>query len=188
MATRPLFVVLAALWLPAPVHAERVDAKVAFHDELVVLSLDARVNASVDAVITLLNDYEHLEDVFPLVRSAERLGSPRPRVERVETQMRGCILFVCRNLRHTLDVEHEGSGRFRGITVPEHSEVLFGHFLWRIDEVTPEPPRTRIRLNGRFQPELRIPPLLGRPLVRHMLEHELQDSIRRIEDHLGATP
>lgn len=188
MVARSLFVVLAALLLPAPAQAERVTAEVAFHGELIHFSLDARVRAPADAVIAMLHDYENLTNVFPLVQSAERRGRPRARVERVETRMRGCVLFVCQTLRHTLDIEHEGSGRFRGITVPGQSQARFGHFLWRIDQQASDPPLTRIRLDGRFQPELRIPPLIGRPLVRHMLEHELQDSIRRIEDHLGAAP
>jgi len=144
------------------------------------------VNASAADVTALLHDYDHLDGVFPLVVSSQRLDTPGAGIERVATRMRGCVLFFCRELEHTLDIHEQASGWSRGTTVTTHSDMKFGHFYWHIAAADADRPRTRIRLDGRFQPELHIPPVIGPGLMRRAIERELRASVRRIEDALAA--
>ena len=178
---------LFALGLAAtPVAAAEVVTDVNIDGQVIHFELEAVVNATAADVSAILHDYDHLAGVFPLVVSSQRLDPPHAGVERVATRIRGCILFFCRELSNTLDIREQASGWHRGVSVAAHSDMKFGHFHWRIDPVDAGHPRTRIRLGGRFQPELRMPPVIGAGLMRRVIERELRASVRRVEEALAA--
>lgn len=143
--------------------------------------LDAVVRAPAQDVRAVIHEYDRLDRVFPLVVESRPLGSPGEGVERVFTRMRGCMLFVCREVGHTLDIRRTQTGWSSGITVPERGRIRRGHFAWNVEERAEAVGHSELQMYGYLEPDFAIPRLLGGPLLRGRLRAELRDSVGRIE-------
>ena len=143
--------------------------------------LEAPIQAPLAAVVAVVHDYDRLERILPLVVASRFLGPAGDGIERVFTLMRGCLLFVCREGPHTIDVRRVDGGWSSGITVPELSRVRRGQFSWKIGQDGDDSAGARIQMYGYFEPDFGVPRLLGPPLVRMWVRSELRDSVGRIE-------
>jgi hypothetical protein len=173
---------LAGAWLllaPAALALSEVD--VTFDGVRMEFRLDAIVRAPAQDVRAVIHDYDHLDRVFPLVADSRSVGSPEAGVERVRTLMRGCVLFVCRQIVHTLDIRRTQTGWSSGITVPERSRIRRGHFAWQVEELPENLAHSSLRMYGYFEPDFVVPRVLGAPLLRSWARAELRGSIGRIE-------
>jgi hypothetical protein len=169
-------------WLLFPSWAMAdLDIDVAYDGARLEFRLDALVQAPLAAVVAVVHDYDRLDRILPLVVESRFLGSAGDGVVRVFTLMRGCLLFVCREAPHTIDVRRVHGGWSSGITVPDLSRVRRGQFSWRIDQEGEEADAVRIQIYGYVEPDFSVPRLLGPPLVRMWVRSELRDSIDRIE-------
>ncbi|MFO8005046.1 cyclase/dehydrase [Thioalkalivibrio sp.] len=157
------------------------DIHVTYDGARLEFRLDASVQASLAAVQAVVHDYDRLDRILPLVVESRFLGPAGDGVARVFTLMRGCLLFVCREGPHTIDVRRVPGGWSSGISVPELSRVRRGQFSWRIDQETGDSPGVQIQMYGYFEPDFAVPPVLGPPLVRLWVRSELRASIDRIE-------
>jgi hypothetical protein len=182
-----LLLCVAVGWLFAqPGAAADPDIDVAFDGTRLDFRLDAVVQAPLADVVAVVHDYDRLDRVLPLVVQSRFLGPAEEGVDRVFTLMRGCLLFICREAPHTIDVRRVPGGWSSGITVPALSRVRRGHFSWIIEEDGAGPGHSRIQIYGYFEPDFRVPPLLGPPLVRIWVHSELRDSVGRIERAANA--
>ncbi|AHE99835.1 SRPBCC family protein [Thioalkalivibrio paradoxus] len=168
------------LW-PMPASGGVSDVHVAFDGARVEFRLDALVDAAADDVRAVVHDYERLDRVFPLVVASRQIEGGESGTERVFTLMRGCILFVCRELEHTIDIREVPGGWSSAVTVPDLSRVRRGQFSWLIEPGAGNPEHARIRIYGFFEPDFRVPRLLGASLVRMRILSELRDSVGNIE-------
>ncbi|AGA35220.1 cyclase/dehydrase [Thioalkalivibrio nitratireducens DSM 14787] len=157
------------------------DIHVAFDGARVEFRLDALVLAAAEDVRAVVHDYERLDRVFPLVAASRRLEGRDEGLERVFTLMRGCILFLCRELEHTIDIRTVQDSWSSAVTVPELSRVRRGQFSWLIEPGAGNPEHARIRIYGYFEPDFRVPRLVGAPLVRMRILSELRESVASIE-------
>jgi hypothetical protein len=157
------------------------DIDVAYDGTRLEFRLDARVQAPLAAVVAVVHDYDRLERILPLVVASRFLGPAGDGIDRVFTLMRGCLLFVCREGPHTIDVRRVDGAWSSGMTVPELSRVRRGQFSWKIDQEGGDPDRVQLQMYGYFEPDFAVPRLLGPPLVRMWVRSELRDSVGRIE-------
>lgn len=162
------------------------DIEVAFDGTRLDFRLDAVVQAPLADVVAVVHDYDRLDRVLPLVVQSRFLGPAEEGVDRVFTLMRGCVLFICREAPHTIDVRRVPGGWSSGITVPALSRVRRGQFSWIIEEDGTGAGHSRIQIYGYLEPDFRVPPLLGPPLVRMWVHSELRDSVGRIERAANA--
>jgi hypothetical protein len=172
----------AVVWLLSVAGAAAgPDVGVSFDGKRLQFWVDAVVDAPAEAVRAVLEDYDRLDRVFPLVAQSRRLPPVQEDVQRVFTLMRGCVLFVCRELEHTIDIRELPGGWSTGITVPELSRVKRGDFAWRVDPDPGQPGGSRMQMYGDFEPDFRVPRILGVPLVRAWARSELHENVGRIE-------
>jgi hypothetical protein len=184
---RWLLLVVAVGWLFAqPAAAADPDIEVSFDGTRLDFRLDAVVQARLSDVVAVVHDYDRLDRVLPLVVQSRFLGPAEEGVDRVFTLMRGCLLFICREAPHTIDVRRVPGGWSSGVTVPALSRVRRGQFSWTIEEDGAGPGHARIQIYGYFEPDFRVPPLLGPPLVRMWVHSELRESVGRIERAANA--
>ncbi len=176
-STRPVAVAL----VPGALEKSAPAVEVLFDGLRLEFRLDAVVRAPAEDVRAVIHEYDRLDRVFPLVVESRPLGPSGEGVERVFTRMRGCILFVCREIGHTLDIRRTQTGWSSGITVPERGRIRRGHFAWHIEERTAMTGHAELRMYGYLEPDFAIPRVLGGPLLRGWLRAELQDSVGRIE-------
>ena len=174
-------------WLLFPSWAmAEPDIDVSYDGVRLEFRLDALVQAPLAAVVAVVHDYDRLDRILPLVVESRFLGPAGDGVARVYTLMRGCLLFVCREAPHTIDVRRVHGGWSSGITVPELSRVRRGQFSWRLDQEGEESEPVRVQIYGYVEPDFSVPRLLGPPLVRMWVRSELRDSIDRIERAASA--
>lgn len=190
--SRRLFWLMAACLAGLATTVAAEDVEVSFDGARLEFSLDVVVHATAADVMVVVHDYDRLDRVLPLVVESRPVGAVGDGVERVFTLMRGCLLFVCREVVHTVDLRRVPSGWSSGITVPDLSQVRQGEFSWRIDEAEGDASHSRIRMDGFLEPDFRIPALLGSTLVQWWVRGELRQSIgqmqRAAQAHGASSP
>ncbi len=157
------------------------DIEVDFDGARLEFRFDAVLRASPEHVEAIVHDYSRLDRVLPLVAESRSLGAVDQGLERVFTRMRGCVLFVCREVDHVFDVRAVQGNWSSGITVPELSSVRRGQLSWLIEPDPRNSAYSRMQLYGYLEPDFSVPRLLGPPLVRMWVRSELESSVRRIE-------
>jgi len=170
------------LWMLVPEAFAEPDIDVSFDGSRLEFRLDAVVPAPPPKVDAVVHDYSRLDRVLPLVVESRSLGEVGDGVERVATRLRGCVLFVCREVDHVFDVRARPGRWSSGITVPELSRVRRGHMSWLIEEHGGDGVRSRLQLYGYLEPDFAVPRLLGPALVRVWVRSELEKSVGRIEE------
>lgn len=153
--------------------------EVRFDAERIEINLDVVVNAPEPLVSQIVYDYDHLGKVFPLVSRSHLIREMGDGRARVRADLKGCILGICREMLHVMDVVRTDTGWNQGRTVPAQSHVRASEIRWRIDGVNPS--QTRLQLSGWVELGRRIPPLIGRPLMRREIRQQLATSAARLE-------
>ena len=176
-----LLLALAGWLMPLAVWAAEADVHVSYDGTRLEFRFDALIRAPAESVQAVLREYDRLDRVFPLVARSQPLASPRAGVDRVSTLMRGCILFLCRELPHTVDIRYIPGNWSSAITVPELSRMRKGHVSWRVDPETSDGDHARMQMYGYLEPDVQVPRLLGPPLVRAWVRSEFVENIGRIE-------
>lgn len=172
---------LVSVLFLAPDAVAEPDIEIGFDGSRLEFRLDAVLLAPPEHVEAIVHDYSRLDRVLPLVVESRSLGAAGVGVERVATRMRGCLLFVCREIVHVFDVRAIRGGWSSGITVPELSRVRRGQFSWLIEPGSDDASHSRMQLYGYLEPDFVVPRLLGPALVRIWVRSELESSVRRIE-------
>jgi hypothetical protein len=176
------WLLVAVLGLPADAVAEpEPEVEVAFDGSRLEFRLDAVLLAAPEYVEVIVHDYSRLERVLPLVVESRSLGAAGEGIERIATRMRGCLLFVCREIDHVFDVRAIPVGWSSGVTVPELSRIRRGQMSWMIEPSADNHAHSRMQLYGYLEPDFSVPRLLGPPLVRLWVRAELAASVGRIE-------
>lgn len=170
----------------SPCSAAEPEIEVTFDGSRLEFRLDAALDAPVRQVEAIVHDYSRLDRVLPLVVKSRSLGAVGDGVERVFTRMRGCLLFMCREIDHTFDVRAIRGGWSSGITVPELSGIRRGQVSWLIEPGNDGPLQSRLQLYGYLDPEFSVPRLIGPAIVRMWVRSEMKASVGRIERAASA--
>jgi len=157
------------------------DIEVIFDGSRLEFRLDAVLRARLEHVEAIVHDYSRLDRVLPLVVESRSLGAVDEGVERISTRMRGCVLFICKEIDHVFDVRAVLGGWSSSITVPELSRFRRGQFSWLIQPGPENPAHSRMQIYGYLEPDFSVPRLLGPALVRLWVRSELENSVGRIE-------
>ncbi|HBS26666.1 MAG TPA: hypothetical protein DD827_05990 [Gammaproteobacteria bacterium] len=131
-----------------------------------------------DALITLLTDYENLNQVNPAITKSEVITPNNGNKKIVWKQIKGCITFFCRELEHTEYVT-ESENKITMMTIPEKSDFEMGHSSWMI---MPGATGSRVKFSSVLKPSFSLPPLIGNWLMKQKLRDELHQTARLLGD------
>ncbi|MDD3517028.1 MAG: SRPBCC family protein [Chromatiales bacterium] len=158
------------------------------HDGVRTFSVrvEAEIQTGKIALDAVMHDYGQLHRMFPLVPSSRVLARPDAHSARVRANLKGCVLFVCRELRHVVDVRRLPNGDGEARSVPSLSDFESGELHWRTEALSEH--RTRLHMDGRIRPRFWLPPIIGPALVRHKLAVEIGRTVQRLEQAAQALP
>ncbi len=120
-------------------------------------------------VVEVLTDFQNPHRLSPDVTGREII-SREDGVTRVHTELRGCLLFFCRNLEMTQDVTSVAD-TVLAVIVPGQSDFRSGRWLWTITAINEG--TSHVAFEASMEPDVFIPPLFGKTLIRRMLEQEV---------------
>jgi len=140
----------------------------------------ALIEAPLDSVWRVLTDYPALQKVSPRIIESEQVSVSPDGVARVRTLNRVCFLVFCRDLRHLQLIRELGYGDFESDTVPEESDLSYGHARWRLFD---EREDTRLEIDFSFAMDSYswLPSWVTRALARSVLRADAAELIQGIE-------
>jgi hypothetical protein len=111
------------------------------------LKASSLIDASIDGVREVLTDYGRLHLISHRIIESELVGVSPEGVSHVRTRNRLCFLVLCRDLGHLQHIREINHGEFESHSVPEESDLAFGHARWRLSE---EGEGSRLDIDFRF--------------------------------------
>lgn len=141
------------------------------------------VMASVEKVRAILTDYEQADQLTSGVDIEKVAGQQNGRT-RVRTEIKGCILFLCKNLTMTQDVTV--SRHFiRADIIPQESDFQSGYQLWLLTQT--DSGAAHIEYQSVLVPDFLMPPFIGSILVRRRLREQIFKAAENLEREAGST-
>lgn len=182
---RRVAVLLASLVGIGPVMAVDVDdLNVTKEGRTYEVQMTFTVAASADEVIAVLTDYTHPARLNPEVKS-QVVISEIDGVTRVRTERRSCLFLFCRDIEMTQDVTVVG-GLVRADIVPGEGHFRSGSMQWSVSRIGDT--SARIEFAAIMEPDVFVPPLFGRYLVRKMLLQEVLTTAENLELAAAGEP
>ena len=167
-----LFFVHAAL-----VNAAPVDVNVIKTGGVYTFTLEFVAQAPAQRVFELLTDYSSISRLNALIKSSRILPSENPRVTRVETVTRGCIMFFCKTIRCVEDVTVAEDLTITSDFVAALSDFKAGRTQWTL---TPWGTGTLVNYQLSMAPDFWLPPFIGPSYLQKKLRKQLRDSADKI--------
>jgi hypothetical protein len=142
------------------------------------MSVEAYLNAPISDVYAVLTDYDNFERVADAIIESDIVGNPEPGVYLVHTGLKACVFYFCLEKQKTERIELRSGIEAVAIILPEQSDFRFGTTHWTL---SPEGEGTRIRLDVSIEPNFWIPPLIGPPVFKTILQKESTQSTQYVE-------
>lgn len=170
----------AALLLSAPAarafnieHSEARYVDKHFRYELVVT-----LDAPIDRVDAVLRDYADYPSLNHRILSSKVLERPAPDVVTLETTVKVCFGWFCRNVTRVERVQ-ESKHAMLAVADPERSDVKFSETR---SELSPGlHGETRVKYVTNVVPDFWLPPIGGRRMMLRTLETETRDLFMNVE-------
>jgi hypothetical protein len=128
-----------------------------------VLTMSARLNASVDKVFAILTDYDRLAELHDTILESRVLSEPADGNTYVFTRIRGCVMLFCRELQRTERVTVQSPVLVEAIVLPETGDFDAGVVRWDLRGLPGG--RTHVDYVAEIQPRFWVPPLVGKRLL-----------------------
>jgi hypothetical protein len=174
-------VLLISLPLPLPAAAgEITDFVLEREGSGYHLRAKALIAAPVEGVWHALTDYPALKQVSSRIVESELVSVSPDGVARVRTLNRLCFLVFCRNIKHVQLIRELGQGTFESDSVPEESDLSYGHARWRLFD---EGGDTRLDIDFRFAMESYswVPSWVSRAVAGSVLKADAAELVQGIE-------
>jgi hypothetical protein len=128
-----------------------------------VLTMSARLNASVERVFAILTDYPRLAELHETILESRVLGEPAADTADVFTRIRGCVMLFCRELSRTERVTAKPPAFVEAVILPETGDFEAGVVRWDLRSLPGG--RTHVDYVAEIQPRFWVPPLVGKRLL-----------------------
>lgn len=173
-----MITVLLILGYQCAIAAEIRHLDVHYKGGVYSMSVEAYLNAPVSDVYAVLTDYDNFERVADIVTESEIVGNPEPGVYLVHTVLKKCIFYFCLEKQKTERIELRSGIEVVATILPEQSDFKSGTTHWTL---SPEGAGTRIRLEMNIELNFWIPPLIGPPVVKNIMQKAGIQSTRYVE-------
>ncbi|HET9445251.1 MAG TPA: SRPBCC family protein [Steroidobacteraceae bacterium] len=140
--------------------------------------LNVRLDAPLDKVEAILRDYERYPSLDGRILNARVIERPSPGVAMLETTLRVCLGWFCRNVSRVERVE-ESQHALSAKADPSRSDVKFGETHLQLAPA--EHGGTLVRYSTSITPGFWIPTAIGRRWMLRTLEDATTDLFMNVE-------
>jgi hypothetical protein len=175
----PLAVLAAAsMWAGAAGAFEIEHSETRYADRRYQCDLNVRIDAPLDKVEAILRDYEKYPSLDARILQARIIERPAPNVAMLETTLRVCLGWFCRNVKRVERVE-ESEHSLAAKADPSRSDVRFGETHLQL--APGEHGSTLVRYSTSITPGFWIPTVVGRRWMLRTLEDATTDLFMNVE-------
>jgi uncharacterized membrane protein len=176
----PAVALLAAvsLWPAAPGAFEIEKSETRYADRRFQCELSVKLDAPPEQVQAVLRDYERYPSLDTRILQARVLERPEPNVVVLETTVRACFVWFCRNVTRVERVQ-ESEHALAATTDPSRSDVRFGETHTQLSP--DENGGTLVQYRTSITPGFWIPSVVGRRWMLRTLEDASGDLFMNVE-------
>jgi polyketide cyclase/dehydrase/lipid transport protein len=176
----PIALALAAasLWAGAAGAFEIEHSETRYADRRYQCDLNIRLDAPIDKVEAILRDYERYPALDARILEARVTGRPAPHVATLETTLRVCMGWFCRNVKRVERVE-ESEHALAATADPSRSDVKYGETRMQLSPG--ENGGTIVHYRTSITPAFWIPSVVGRRWMLRTLEDATGDLFMNVE-------
>jgi len=138
----------------------------------------ALIAAPANYVRYVLTDFTHIYRLNPSIIESEVLEQDDDGSVNVRTKVVGCAAYFCEELNRVERVRLLPSGDIQAEIVPQLSQFKSGQTLWRIKPVGDY---CEVTYLSDVEPDIYIPPVVGRFLIKKSIRDEMQISFSNLE-------
>jgi hypothetical protein len=166
------------LWAGAACAFEIEHSETRYADRRYQCDLNVRLDAPLDQVEAILRDYEKYPALDGRILKARIIERPSPDVAMLETTLRVCLGWFCRNVNRVERVE-ESQHALLAKADPSRSDVKFGETHLQL--APGEHGGTLVRYSTSITPGFWIPTAIGRRWMLRTLEDATADLFMNVE-------
>jgi hypothetical protein len=167
-----------SLWSVAAGAFEIEKSETRYADRRFQCELSVKLDAPPDEVQAVLRDYERYPSLDTRILQARVLERPEPNVVVLETTVRACFVWFCRNVTRVERVQ-ESEHALAATTDPSRSDVRFGETHTQLSP--DENGGTRVHYRTSITPGFWIPSVVGRRWMLRTLEDATGDLFMNVE-------
>lgn len=149
-----------------------------YADKRYQCDLNIRLDAPLDQVEAVLRDYEKYPALDRRILEARVIGRPAPNVAMLETKLRVCMGWFCRNVNRVERVE-ESQHALAASADPSRSDVKYGETRMQLSP--DENGGTLVHYRTSITPAFWIPSVVGRRWMLRTLEDATSDLFMNVE-------
>ena len=138
----------------------------------------AVLDAPAHYVRYVLTDYTHIYRLNPSIIESEVVERHDDGAVNVRTKVIGCAAYFCEELDRVEKVRQLPSGDLYAEIIPEQSQFKSGQTLWRVKELGDH---CEVSYYSDMEPDVFIPPVVGKFLIKRSIREELQTSFANLE-------
>jgi hypothetical protein len=170
--------VMLPLWAGAACAFQIEHSETRYADRRYQCDLNVRIDAPLDKVEAILRDYENYSALDARILKARIIERPEPNVAMLETTLRVCLGWFCRNVDRVERVE-ESQHALTAKADPSRSDVKFGETHLQL--APGEHGSTLVRYTTSITPAFWIPTAVGRRWMLRTLEDATTDLFMNVE-------
>jgi carbon monoxide dehydrogenase subunit G len=179
MSMRPTIALIAALALTASgtqgATPGDVSIRTSREGEFVTVFATAVMRVDPRVAWAVLSDYDHLAEFIPDVKSSRVVSRDGNRV-RVEQKGEVGFIFYKQPVIVMLEVNEEPMRRITARGVEGNVKGLESYY-----ELHQSGSEVRLDYAGRFDPDFSVPPLIGMPVMRRVIERRFRAMVEEIQ-------
>ena len=168
----------ASLWAGAAAAFEIEHSETKYANRRYQCDLNVKLDAPLDKVEAVLRDYEKYPSLDTRILAARVTDRPEPNVAMLETTLRVCMGWFCRNVTRVERVE-ESQHALAATADPNRSDVKFGETHLHLSPG--EHGSTLVRYSTAITPGFWIPSVVGRRWMLRTLEDATTDLFMNVE-------
>ena len=142
----------------------------------------ALIAAPISYVRYVLTDYKHIYRLNPSIIESEVLEQYDDGSVSVRTKVIGCAAYFCEELDRVEKVRILPSGDLHAEIIPELSQFKSGQTHWHIK---PLGDYCEVTYLSDMEPDIFIPPVIGKFLIKKSIREEMQISFANLEKISG---
>lgn len=167
------------LFASSTLHAENSpDIEIIEQSGKYQIKVVAVINAPASYVRQVLTDYTHIYRLNPSIIESEVLEWHDDGAVSVRTRVIGCAAYFCEELDRVEKVRRLPSGDLHAEIIPELSQFKSGQTLWSIKN---HGAQSEVSYHADMVPDIFIPPVVGRFLIKKSIREEMQISFANLE-------
>lgn len=142
-----------------------------------VLEIEARFQATPEALLAVLTDYAQVQELHPQLLESRSLGPVGPQTEEVYTRLEGCVLLFCRTL-HRVEHIRRADNSLIATDIPGRGSFSEGRTEWHF---TPHEGGARLQYRTRFVPAFHVSRLFGAAALARSVERMTLETMEEVD-------